>query len=83
MKNLNQMYNIPENLFIHVQHLHNGNTTSKQRSGHEYVTVVHIVDENDKVTTAKSVCSPNDTPNRKRGRDIAIGRAWKKYNKGK
>lgn len=77
--NLNQMYNIPDDLFIHIQHLHTGNSTDEQRSGHDYITVAHIVDTNDKVTSAKSICSPRDVPSRKRGRDIAIGRAWKKY----
>lgn len=79
MTTLNEMYNIPKNLYIHLQHLHAGNSTNEQRSGHDYITVAHIVDENDKVTSAKAVCSPRDVPSRKRGRDIAIGRAYKKY----
>ena len=82
MPTLNQMYNIPEHLFVHLQHLHNGNSTDEQRSGRQYITIAHIVDEQDKVTTAKAVCSPRDTPNRKLGRDIAVARAWKKYNSG-
>ena len=80
MSNLNQMYGIPDNLFLHIQHLHVGNSTLNQRLGREYVTVAHIVDEYDKVTTARAVCSPRDMPSRKMGRDIAIGRVWKKYN---
>lgn len=79
MPTLNKMYDIPEHLYIHLQHLHKGNSSDFTRGGREYITVAHIVDENDKVTSAKAVCSPRDTPNRKLGRDIAVARAWKKY----
>ncbi len=78
MNKLDQEYNLSSDLHIQLQHLHKGNSTKKQRSGASYKTLVNIVDrKNHILATATATCSREDLPNRKRGRDIAIGRALK------
>ena len=80
MNNLNQMYNIPENIHVQLSHLHKGNSSRRRRRGKDYVTVVKFLDDDVIVAKATAQCNHLDIPNRKRGRDIAIGRAKKQYD---
>ena len=80
MKKLNQQYQIPENIHVQLSHLHSGNSSRKARKGKDYVTVVKFLDDDVIVAKATAQCNKKDAPSRKRGRDIAIGRALKEYN---
>ena len=74
------MYNIPNNIHVQLSHLHKGNSSRKARHGKDYVTVVKFLDDETIVAKATAQCNHLDAPSRKRGRDIAIGRALKQYN---
>lgn len=67
---------------IKVKHFHPGNSTEQERDGHPYVTIAVALDEYDEVIArAEACCSKKDNPNRKRGREIAVGRLVKElYN---
>lgn len=78
MSNLNKMYNIPENIHVQLHHMHKGNSSRRRRHGKDYVTIVKFLDGDTVVAQATAQCSElHDLPNRKRGRDIAMGRALK------
>lgn len=81
MPKLNAQYDIPENIHVQLHHLHKGNSTVEQRGNVEYVTLVKFIDGDTEVSRAIAKCNPKDSPNRKRGRDIAIARAKKQYFK--
>lgn len=73
--------NVPENLRVQVIHLHRGNSSNRQRKGHEYVTVARLSNRADDTIVAegKSFCSKHDAPSRSKGRAIAVGRALREY----
>ena len=79
MNQLNKEYNVPENIHIQLTHLHKGNSSRKQRKGKDYLTIAKFVHDDVVVARAMALCSEKDAPSRKRGRDIAIGRAKKHY----
>ena len=60
---------------IRVQHLHDGNSTRKQRHNSKYITVASVVDDHGNVyDTAVARCNKSDTPSRKTGRMLALSR---------
>lgn len=81
MNALNKIYDIPKNTHLQLHHLHSGNSTTRQRKGHQYVTVAILKDNTDDKILAQSTasCSKRDVPNRSRGRDIAVGRVLKQH----
>lgn len=73
--------NVPKNLMVRVVHLHDGNSTKRDRNGYAYATICTLVDRSTKeeVACAYTFCSKKDVPNRKTGRMVAVGRALKAY----
>lgn len=73
--------NVPKNLRVHVVHLHQGNSSKSERHGYPYATICTLVDRTTKEALAcgYTFCSKKDTPNRKTGRMVAVGRALKAY----
>lgn len=70
--------NVPKNFDVHVTHLHSGNSTRRQRKGHEYMTIAKLVDPMGRIVSmGVAQCSRKDSPSRKVGRSVAIGRALK------
>jgi hypothetical protein len=74
---------------LHVQHLHQGNSTKSQRKGHPYVTVATVrkylssSDDYDVVARATARCSRSDSPKREIGYSLAVGRVMRKlFNEG-
>lgn len=62
-----------------LRHLTPANSTKRERQGKKWKTVATIRDTYNNVTaTAEAWCSRRDVPNRKLGREIAIGRAIRK-----
>ncbi len=71
---------LPEGFRLKLVHLHQGNSSRKQRHGHSYVTHARIVNKNDKVVARGiAMCSNKDNPSRAIGRRIAIGRVEKEF----
>ena len=65
-------------------HLHEGNSTRRERHGHKFVTITKIFDdEGNLLAEGKAYCSRRDNPSRKLGREIADGRAWKKLEESR
>lgn len=72
--------NIPQEIMVRVVHLHEGNSTRKQRKGRKYATVCRLVGPTgDVISEGYAFCSNNDAPRRDIGRQVAIGRAMKEY----
>lgn len=71
--------NIPEHYKVSVTHLHAGNSSRKQRKGHTYNTIARLIDKDtDRIVGfGESYCSRRETPSRKVGRSVAIGRAMR------
>lgn len=71
---------IPEELQVHVVHLHEGNSTRRQRKGRKYATLAKLIGPTgDVVSEGVAYCSTNDSPRRDIGRQVAVGRAYKQY----
>jgi hypothetical protein len=68
--------NLPDHLRLEVVHLHPGNSSRTKRRGHKYRTIARLRDINtdDIVLQTEARCSRYDTPSRKVGRAIAVGR---------
>jgi hypothetical protein len=71
---------VPEGCRVKVFHLTPKNSSRRQRKGNQWVTIATVVNGEDQVL-AKGIaqCKRGDTPNRKIGRDIAVGKAIKAY----
>lgn len=68
---------------LKLVHLHEGNSSKRQRHGRKFVTVALIIDDRGFVEAeGYAECSKQDNPRRKIGREIAIGRALKSYYGG-
>jgi len=73
---------LPQGHRVRVKHFHNGNSSEEFRDHKPYVTLASVLDTNQvPVGFGVSACSKRDTPNRKLGRQIAIGRAVKDFMK--
>lgn len=85
--------NIPDDLKVHIRHLHKGNSTDEERTRtydysdsevifmvHPYITQARLLKKDEVVSRAEAACGQFDSPNRKIGRQIAIGRALKQYH---
>ena len=73
---------LPEGLRLKLVHLHQGNSSRKQRHGHSYVTHARVVNKEDVViANGIAMCSNKDNPSRAIGRRIAIGRVVKDLKK--
>lgn len=71
---------LPGELRVHVIHLHEGNSTRRQRKGRKYATLASIIGPTgDVVGVGEAYCSNNDSPRRDIGRQVAVGRAIKSY----
>jgi len=59
-------------------HLHQGNSTPRERRGKPYMTVAHVIDKryDEIVGEGVSYCSKDDAPNRHTGLSLAVGRAF-------
>jgi len=59
-------------------HLHQGNSTPRDRRGKPYMTVAHVIDKryDEIVGEGVSYCSKDDAPNRHTGLSLAVGRAF-------
>jgi hypothetical protein len=71
------------NTKIRFQHFHEGNDPNHVVRGTAvYATCAALVnvDTGDAIEESWSYCSPNDVPDRKKGRAIAYGRLQKKLN---
>ena len=75
------MKTINTNWKIMVRHHHKYNSSNRKRHGYKYFTEAWIFDRSSGKLlgygTAK--CSHKDTPCRKVGRQIAVGRAFENY----
>src|SRR5689334_24285162 len=94
---LSKPYPTPEELQeqglrFYVHHIHDGNDPSYEfrsmfgegKYAPIYVSVCTIkTEDGEKVGYGEAVCSDKDTPNRKRGHEIAVSRAIKDYWKTK
>lgn len=67
---------LPTDVRLEVVHLHPGNSSRNKRRGHKYRTIARIRDlATDTITiSAEARCCRADTPSRKKGREIAVGR---------
>jgi hypothetical protein len=67
---------IPDNLKIVVAHLHPRNSSRSRRRGSRYLTVAKGFDKDtgEHLATTFAKCGRHDAPNRKLGREIAVGR---------
>ena len=70
---------LPDTMRIKVVHLHPGNSSKRQRKGCVYRTLAKILEkDSDRILgRGEARCNPLDTPSRRVGRDIAVGRALK------
>ena len=78
---VDEMYAVPKGLTVRLHHMHRGNSSRSKRHGHEYVTRAVLFDTETgmRLTQGMAFCARGDTPSRKLGRDIAVGRALKAY----
>jgi hypothetical protein len=69
--------NLPETVKVNVLHLHAGNSSARQRKGHSYRTIARLYDKRTDrlVGSGESYCSKRESPSRKTGRAVAVGRA--------
>ena len=74
---------IPNKLRLQVTHLHPDNSDDEQRENSKYKTIARLFDKetDELVHEASSRCCDNDTPDRKRGYQIAVGRVLVPFNK--
>lgn len=72
---------IPEGLKLVVTHLHDGNSSKRDRRGRKYATIAKLFDRENGTMMACGIayCSDRDTPSRKTGRKVAVGRALKNF----
>ena len=72
---------IPAHLKLVVSHLHDGNSDKHDRRGCRYATVAKLFrkDDGELIAIGEAYCSEKDTPSRKVGRMVAVGRALKEY----
>ena len=77
---------VPEGVRVHVVHLHEGNCSRNKlksigQTTTKYVTIAKLIDERNGqvIGMGKAVCSKVDSPTRKVGRAIAVGRACASY----
>jgi hypothetical protein len=79
-QNIIKKEELPEGYRIKIKHLHEGNVGKKLLMGARYATVAEVEDDKRNViATATAICGKRDNPSRKLGRQIAVGRALKKY----
>ena len=78
--------NIPEGMFIKVIHLHTGNTSKNQmkklgKTNAKFITIARLYMNGIMFSVGEGIaaCSKKDSPSRRIGRSIAIGRALKGY----
>ena len=59
-------------------HLHQGNSTSRDRRNKPYMTVAHVIDRETQKIVGEGVsyCGKDDAPNRHTGLSLAVGRAF-------
>jgi hypothetical protein len=80
--------NIPHTTHLRVRHIKqpvfNANHDNLWRFHYTGTTVAELFDESgQRIASAVAKCGPNDQPNRKIGRAIAVGRALKNYYGGR
>jgi len=77
--------NVPEHLRVHVVYLFEGRTSKNQLkkiggTNTKYVTICRLRDPDGQVVAeGRAACSTKDTPNRRTGRAVAVGRALAEY----
>lgn len=73
---------LPQGFKVRVVHLHRGNSSNNQRSGHEMVTLAEVRSQStgEVITSAKARCSDKDNPRRQIGRQVAVGRAIRAFD---
>ena len=86
-KNSTNKETLPSGIYVRVVHLHPGNTTKNQlkrigKTNAKYVTIAKLYDDEHPFSVAQGIaaCGSKDSPTRKLGRSIAIGRALKELN---
>jgi len=74
---------IPEGMRLQVVHLHADNSTIEQRENSKYKTIARLFsrETNEVVSEAASRCCKNDTPDRRRGFQVAVGRVLAKIKR--
>ncbi len=72
---------ISKDIIINIKHLHSGNTSKNKRHGKPMVTIARVVSKDTGAVLSKGTayCSKEDTPSRKIGRELAVGRALETY----
>ena len=66
---------------IKCKHLHQGNSTPEERHNSVYKTVAWAIDEKgNRLATASARCRKGDSPTRKEGKAIAVGRLLSQLN---
>lgn len=72
---------IPSELQVKVRHFHPGNSSNTKRHGKVYRTIAKLIDRESGAELAKgeAKCCDTDSPRRRVGREVAIGRALKNY----
>ena len=69
---------LPDNHRVVVRHLHEGNSSSKDRKGFPYMTIAKVYTKDGTcLGEGKAMCARHDNPRRDVGRAIAVGRAMK------
>lgn len=75
---------IPENIRVVVRHFHSGNSSKNKRHGKQMRTIADLLDLKTGLILArgKAECHKGESPSRKIGRQVAIGRALKQLHTG-
>lgn len=72
--------NVPVECSLRVVHLHEGNSSKRQRRGASFLTIAKLIDhQGEVVSIGYAQCRSTDVPNRRVGRHVAVGRALKNF----
>jgi len=71
-----QRHEVPDDMYLHIKHLHPANSSRSQRKGAPYMTIAKLVDKESKETMHFAIarCSRRDFPKRSTGYQVARGR---------